>query len=210
MRGALALVSVLVAALALSGCMGRTAPVAMASQNSLDTIAYGQSYAGPAPTAIAYAEPAPLRYDASYHLDAGDKLRVVIYGQEGLTNIYAELGATFGQMVITSPLVCGHVLGMLVQAFGADHVLWGTDSIWYGSPQPLIDAFRAFRIPEELRERHGYPELTPAIRRKILGGNAARVYGIDLASLRERARNDELAWVREALAAQRLRGTPRA
>jgi hypothetical protein len=44
----------------------------------------------------------------------------------GLTNIYAELGATFGQMVITSPLVCDHVLGMLVQAFGADHVLWGT------------------------------------------------------------------------------------
>jgi hypothetical protein len=30
MRGALALVSVLVAALALSGCMGRTAPIAMA------------------------------------------------------------------------------------------------------------------------------------------------------------------------------------
>src|SRR5712691_72759 len=49
-----------------------------------------------------------------------------------LTNIYAELGSTFGQMVITSPMLCGHVLGMLVQTFGADHVLWGTDSIWWG------------------------------------------------------------------------------
>jgi hypothetical protein len=46
--------------------------------------------------------------------------------------------------------------------------------------------------------------------RKILREHAARVYGIDLARLRERARNDEFAWVREALAAQRLRGTPRA
>src|SRR5256885_10091060 len=89
MRGALALVSCLVAALALSGCMGRTAPVAVAPQTSLDTIAYGRSYAGPAPIAVAYAEPAPVQYDASYHLDAGDRLRVVVYGQEGLTNAYA-------------------------------------------------------------------------------------------------------------------------
>jgi polysaccharide export outer membrane protein len=69
--------------------MGRTAPVAAASQTSLDTIAYGQSYAGPAPMAVAYADPMPVRHDASYHLDAGDKLRVVVYGQEGLTNTYA-------------------------------------------------------------------------------------------------------------------------
>ena len=46
------------------------------------------SYAA-APAQAAYAEPAPVRYDASYHLDAGDKLRVVVYGQEGLTNTYA-------------------------------------------------------------------------------------------------------------------------
>ena len=101
MRGALALVSCLVAALALSGCMGRTAPVAVAPQTSLDTIAYGLSYAGPAPIAVAYAEPAPVQYDASYHLDAGDRLRVVVYGQEGLTNAYAiDAGGS-----ITMPLI---------------------------------------------------------------------------------------------------------
>ena len=46
----------LVAALALSGCMGRTSP--LAGDPALDSMAYGQpSFAGPA----AYAEPAPTR-----------------------------------------------------------------------------------------------------------------------------------------------------
>jgi polysaccharide export outer membrane protein len=100
MRGVLAPIPCLVVALALAGCMGRTAPVAMAPQSNLDTIAYGQSYAGPAPMPVAYAEPAPV-YDTAYHLDAGDRLRVVVYGQEGLTNTYAiDAGGA-----ITMPLI---------------------------------------------------------------------------------------------------------
>ena len=89
------------AALALSGCMRRSAPVAVNPQSSLDAIAY----AGPAPVPVAYAAPAPAvpdaSYDAPYHLDAGDKLRVVVYGQEGLTNTYSiSAGGT-----ITMPLI---------------------------------------------------------------------------------------------------------
>jgi polysaccharide biosynthesis/export protein len=84
-------------ALALSGCMHRTAPVAVAPQPSLDTIAY----AGPAPVPVAYAARAPVPYDVPYHLDAGDRLRVVVYGQEGLTNTYSiSAGGT-----ITMPLI---------------------------------------------------------------------------------------------------------
>jgi len=101
MRGVLAPIPCLVVALALAGCMGRTAPVAVAPQSNLDTIAYGQSYAGPAPIPVAHAAPVPVSYDASYHLDAGDKLRVVVYGQEGLTNTYAiDAGGS-----ITMPLI---------------------------------------------------------------------------------------------------------
>jgi polysaccharide export outer membrane protein len=49
---------------------------------------------------VAYAAPAPV-YDAAYHLDAGDKLRDVVYGQEGLTNTYAiDAGGS-----ITMPLI---------------------------------------------------------------------------------------------------------
>jgi len=45
--------------------------------------------AAPAPVQRAYtAAPMPVRHDAGYRLDAGDKLRVVVYGQEGLTNTY--------------------------------------------------------------------------------------------------------------------------
>ena len=38
--------------------------------------------------------------------------------------------------------------------------MWGTDSIWYGSPQPQIMAMRAFQITPEYQERYGYPALT--------------------------------------------------
>ena len=101
-----------------------------------------------------------------------------------LTNIYAELGSTFGQMVITSPMLCGHVLGMLIQTFGADHVLWGTDSIWWGTPQWQIEAFRRFTMPEPLMQRFGYGALTPEIKARILGLNAAPLYGVSPAAPR--------------------------
>jgi predicted TIM-barrel fold metal-dependent hydrolase len=93
-------------------------------------------------------------------------------------NVYAELGSTW-RSVMGDPTSAAHVLGKLLVALGPDNVLWGTDSIWYGSPQDQIAAFRAFTIGEELRERHGYPELTPELKAKVLGRNAARLYGVD-------------------------------
>ena len=94
------------------------------------------------------------------------------------------------------PREAAHVLGKLLRAVGEDNVLWGTDSIWYGSPQPLIDSFRAFQIPVEFQQRFGYPALTPAVKAKILGLNAARVYGIDVEQARARFHRDDLAWAR--------------
>ena len=97
-------------------------------------------------------------------------------------NVYAELGSTW-RSVMGDPDQAGHVLGKLLVAVGEDNVLWGTDSIWYGSPQDQIQAFRAFEITAEAQERDGYPSLTPAVKRKVLGENAARVYGFDLPQL---------------------------
>jgi polysaccharide export outer membrane protein len=55
----------------------------------------------PAVVANAYAAAPLAQHDAPYHLDAGDKLRVVVYGQEGLTNTYAiDAGGA-----ITMPLI---------------------------------------------------------------------------------------------------------
>lgn len=98
-------------------------------------------------------------------------------------NVYMELGATFGMTVITFPLLTAHMLGMMIAAFGADHVLWGTDSIWWGSPQWQIEAFKRLEMPEALAKRFGYAPLTTEVKRKILGANAARVYGVDPAAL---------------------------
>ena len=102
MRGARAVMLSLVAALALPGCIRTTGPVATAQpQGDLDAMAYGSSYAMAAVPVAYAAAPGPAGYDASYRLDAGDKLRVVVYGQEGLTNTYAiDAGGS-----ITMPLI---------------------------------------------------------------------------------------------------------
>jgi predicted TIM-barrel fold metal-dependent hydrolase len=80
--------------------------------------------------------------------------------------------------MLRRPVEAAHVLGKLLRAVGPDRIVWGTDSIWYGSPQPLIDALRAFEIPERMQAEFGYPALTPEIKARVLGVNARAVYGI--------------------------------
>jgi hypothetical protein len=55
--------------------------------------------------------------------------------------------------------------------------------VWYGSPQWQIEAFWRFQIPEDLRNQYGYPELTDSAKRKIMGLNAARLYGLPPAAV---------------------------
>ncbi len=93
------------------------------------------------------------------------------------SNVYAELGSTW-RLLMRDPDNAAHSLGKLFRYVGEDNVLWGTDSIWYGSPQDQIQAFRTFQISEEFQQRFGYPGITPELRRKVFGLNAARPYGI--------------------------------
>jgi uncharacterized protein len=94
-------------------------------------------------------------------------------------NVYAEIGTTFASTVITFPTVCAHILGQLLKFMGEDRVVFGSDAVWYGSPQWQIEALWRFQIPEEMCQRYGYPRLTPQIKRKILGLNSARLYGLE-------------------------------
>ena len=105
------------------------------------------------------------------------------------STVYAELGSTWFNLM-RSPNEAAHVLGKLLVAVGEDRVIWGTDSIWYGSPQGQIDAFRSFTISTEIQERFGYPALTDEIKAKILGRNVAHLYDLDLASIARRPRPD--------------------
>ncbi len=116
-------------------------------------------------------------------------------------NVYAELGSTW-RLLMRDPDSAAHALGKLFKYVGEDNVLWGTDSIWYGSPQDQIQAFRTFQIAEELREKHGYPEITPALRAKVFGLNAMKPYQISAEEMqrhtaRDRIANDRVAY-REA------------
>jgi predicted TIM-barrel fold metal-dependent hydrolase len=99
------------------------------------------------------------------------------------SNVYAELGSTW-RFLMRDPDNAAHALGKLFRYVGEDNVLWGTDSIWYGSPQDQIQAFRTFQISEQFQEEFGYPEITPELRRKVFGLNAAVPYGIDEAEIR--------------------------
>ena len=113
------------------------------------------------------------------------------------SNVYAELGSTW-RVLMRDPTQAAHGLGKLLKHCGPDNVLWGTDSIWYGSPQDQIQAFRTFQIAPELRERHGYPEITPQLRAKIFGLNATRPYGISADEVKRRTRKDAIAGERVA------------
>ncbi len=126
-----------------------------------------------------------------------------VAAEPDLRNVYAELGTVFAFSVVTHPEIAGHLLGQLLKSFGADRILWGTDCIWWGSPQWLIEAFRRFQIPEKLQERYGYPPLSTADKDKIFGLNAARLYGIDVAAQRREIPADRLS---DAQAAWRANG----
>jgi uncharacterized protein len=115
-------------------------------------------------------------------------------------NVYAELGSTWRFVSTRDPTSAAHLLGKLFKHVGEDNVLWGTDSIWYGSPQDQIQAFRTFQISEELREKHGYPEITAALRAKVFGLNAAKPYGIEVEEIRRQTAADKVARQREAYA----------
>jgi predicted TIM-barrel fold metal-dependent hydrolase len=114
-----------------------------------------------------------------------------------IKNIYFELGATFHMTSLYLPKTCLHMLGQMIQTAGADHILWGTDSIWNGSPQSQIVRLRKLQMPDELRKKHGYPELTDDIKNQILGLNAAKVFGIDVKAKRQAIKADKLTQLRE-------------
>jgi len=105
----------------------------------------------------------------------------------GLDNVHAELGAVFAATSAAHPELCAGILGTLIQGMGADHVCWGTDSVWFGSPQWQIEALRRFEIPEKMRTQYDYRPLGPAdgrVKRLIFGENSAGLYGIDPADYR--------------------------
>ncbi len=107
-------------------------------------------------------------------------------------NVWVDLAAVWRQL-LTQPDQAAHAIGKLLTRVGNKRVLWGTDAIWYGSPQAQIMAMRAFQITAEFQDRYGYPALTDEIKTGIFGSNAAALFGIDATATRCALTTDPLS-----------------
>jgi uncharacterized protein len=117
----------------------------------------------------------------------------------GVNNVYGEIGTAFATCAVASPRFAAALLGTLVRGLGADHVVWGSDSVWYGSPQWQIEALRRLEIPEDMRRKHGFAPLGPAdglVKSAIFGGNSARLYNVHVRTALGEITNDEIVSIR--------------
>ena len=128
-----------------------------------------------------------------------------IPARHGVTNVYADLGQIFAQTLVAQPRLCAAIMGQLIKGLGADHVCWGTDAVWTGSPQWQIEGLRRLEIPEDMQRAHGFAPLGAAdgpVKTAIFGGNNARIYNVDPAAARTATAGDHFsARRREYLAA---------
>jgi uncharacterized protein len=126
-------------------------------------------------------------------------------------NVYAELGSVWRD-VMNDPDQAAHLLGKLITYVGPKRIAWGTDSLWYGSPQPEIVGLRRFEFTDQGKELYGLPHGLEGdvndptrkapnpgrtIRNAILGRNAARAYEINPDATRRKIHCDDVNELRE-------------
>jgi uncharacterized protein len=120
--------------------------------------------------------------------------------QYGVTNVYGDVGQLFATTLIAQPRVCAALMGTLIRGLGVDHVCWGTDAVWTGSPQWQIEGLRRLEIPEDMQRAHGFQPLGAAdgpVKTAIFGDNNARLYNIEPKKTRLELEGDRFA-VRKA------------
>jgi uncharacterized protein len=93
------------------------------------------------------------------------------------SNVYAGLSVAMA-FVHLRPRYFGEIIANLLFWLGPDKLCFGSDyAIW--SPKWLIEKFMAYELPDDLKEEY-HVDLTLETKRKILGENTARLYGIDI------------------------------
>jgi hypothetical protein len=96
-----------------------------------------------------------------------------------VTNVYGDLGQLFAFSTVVQPRLAAALLGTLVRGLGVDHVVWGTDAVWTGSPQWQIEGLRRMEIPEDMQKQHEFKPLGAAngpVKNAIFSGNSVRLY----------------------------------
>src|SRR6266581_727849 len=105
-------------------------------------------------------------------------------------NVYGSLAVALA-FVHNRPRFFAEVMANLLFWLGPERIVYGTDfPIWY--PHWQLDDFMAFQLPEDIKQEYGV-DLTDEIKHKIIGGNIARLYGIDAQSKLKAIANDEIA-----------------
>ena len=102
----------------------------------------------------------------------------------GVNNVYAEIGSTFASTAVTNPRFCAAFIGQLVNLMGPERVVWGSDSVWYGSPQWQIEAMRRLEIPDDIMKKFKFKTQlggpNSEVKQKIFGLNSAHLYNLDM------------------------------
>jgi uncharacterized protein len=93
------------------------------------------------------------------------------------TNVFGGLAVAI-PFIHSRPGYFAHVISELLFWLGEDKLLFASDyGIW--TPKWIIDKFMAFELPEAIQKETGV-NLNLQTKKKILGLNAARLYGIDI------------------------------
>ena len=159
----------------------------------------------------------PFLEDPSYELDLFEKTGEIrwvtdlaeIPQKTGVNNVYGELGTTFATCAVANPRFAAAVVGALVNGLGPIDVVWGTDSVWYGSPQWQIEAMRRLEIPDDMMKKQGWKTklggADSAVKRQIFGENSARLYKYKIADAYDKLGTDKLAQMKEEYEQRRRR-----
>src|ERR671922_938453 len=93
-------------------------------------------------------------------------------------NVYAGLAVVIGGLMHARPRFFAKVMGELLFWVGEDKMLWASDyAIW--EPRWQVEGFVDWTYPGG-EEYSDYPPLAISGKKKILGLNAAKLYGIDV------------------------------
>lgn len=112
-------------------------------------------------------------------------------------NVYANFEIT-ANLLLVQPRKFAKVLGEMLLWAGPDRILFATGCV-LNHPQPVIEAFREWDFPEDMKAEYGYPDLTDEVKAKILGENAIRMLGRDPDAIRSDIEGDKWERAREEL-----------
>jgi len=105
-------------------------------------------------------------------------------------NVYGGLAVAM-PFVNARPRYFGQIMSELLFWLGEDRILFGSDyAIWH--PKWIVEQFVDYQLPEDMAQDTG-ANLTPDVKRKILGENAARLYGIDIEAQKAKLNGDSVA-----------------